>query len=70
MQNAALRVAVELGLLSKLAKSPESALNLNELAASPVDPSGSAASKMKEEGDLNRLDAQECVVGDPQLIGQ
>lgn len=69
VQNAALRVAVELGLLSKLAESPESALKLNELAANPRVRAGCAASNMDKEGDFNSLGAQESVVGDPQLIG-
>jgi hypothetical protein len=59
-----LRVAVELGLLSKLAASAESALNLNELAA------GSATSMLEKEEDTNTLDVHESVIGDPQLIGQ
>lgn len=69
VQNAALRVAVELGLLSKLAESPESVLNLNELTADSVIRAGSAASLMEKEGEINGLDVKESVIGDPQLIG-
>lgn len=70
MQNAALRLAVELGLLFRLAEAPDSAFNLDELAAKIVDQSESPGRGMKTGGGLDPSDMQKPEIGDPLLIGQ
>ena len=72
MQNAALRVAVELGLLARLSEHPDKALSLGQLASSNLVHS-SPKPQLSNESTETRKEtntAPKSQIADVKLIGQ